>query len=329
MIYIFVSDEQLMLLNRDLNTSTRSAFARGTLKNLKIQWETFLLFCMFFKLNYVSVSTKVLSLYAQFLSRSFKSVESIKNYLSGVKTMHYILGYTTVNINDFMLSLCIKGISRLNPYCVKQAKPITPNILIRMYSLLNFSKLIDTVYWCLFLFAFFLFARKSNLVPNSASDSKEGKYLLHRNVYFKGEILIVEMLWTKTIQFGERKLLTPLIPINGSILCPILAYKSMCEKVKVKGDAPLFSLSSTKFITYNSYQRKLKELISKLNLDPSEYSSHSFRRGGASFAFESGVSADLIQHHGDWKSDAYKRYLAFSLQDKVKVAEKMRDNIIL
>ena len=144
------------------------------------------------------------------------------------------------------------------------------------------------------------------MVPNSESDIKEGKYLSHRNVYFKGEILIVEMLWTKTIQFGGRKLITSLIPINESNLCPILAYESMCEKVNVKGDAPLFSLPSNKFINYSSYQRKMKELISKLNLDPSEYSSHSLRRGGASFAFESGVQADLIQHHGDWKSDAYK-----------------------
>ena len=32
------------------------------------------------------------------------------------------------------------------------------------------------------------------------------------------------MDWTKTIQFGDRKLLTPVIPIPGSVLCPVKAY---------------------------------------------------------------------------------------------------------
>ena len=30
---------------------------------------------------------------------------------------------------------------------------------------------------------------------------------------------------------------------------------------------------------------------------------------------------------GDWRSDAYKKYLTFTLDDKLKVAENMRDFI--
>lgn len=36
------------------------------------------------------------------------------------------------------------------------------------------------------------------------------------------------------------------------------------------------------------------------------FSSHSFRRGGATHAFRSKVPADLIQLHGDRKLDGYK-----------------------
>ena len=54
----------------------------------------------------------------------------------------------------------------------------------------------------------------------------------------------------------------------------------------------------------------------------------SFRRGAASFAFRSGVLGELIQHFGDWASDAYKTYLEISLPVKVQVAEQMKLHIL-
>jgi hypothetical protein len=41
-----------------------------------------------------------------------------------------------------------------------------------------------------------------------------------------------------------------------------------------------------------------------------DYSTHSFRRGGgATWAFSAEVPTELIQLYGDWKSNAYKKYL--------------------
>ena len=57
---------------------------------------------------------------------------------------------------------------------------------------------------------------------------------------------------------------------------------------------------------------------------PHLYRGHSFRRGAATFAFNSGVPGELVQHFGDWASDAYKAYLEFSLPARVKVAEQMK-----
>ena len=52
--------------------------------------------------------------------------------------MHYILGYPTDNINNFLLNLSLKGIARLKPHCVQQALPITPDMLVQMYSFMDF-----------------------------------------------------------------------------------------------------------------------------------------------------------------------------------------------
>lgn len=164
-------------LKADLKTSRRSAYAEGTTRNMKVQWESYLMFCIYFGLQYLPSSTETLCLYAQFLSRTFKSTHSIKNYISGVKTMHYLLGHSTEKINDFLINLSVRGIARLNPYCVKQACPITPDILMQIAMVMDLSNKSDMVYWCLFLFAFFLFARKSNLVPTNKKD------LITKNFY--------------------------------------------------------------------------------------------------------------------------------------------------
>lgn len=287
------------------------------------------MFCLYFGLTYLPVSTDTLSLYAQFLSRSFKAPQAIKNYLSGVRTLHHLLGFSTELINGFLVNLSIRGIERLHPHQVKQASPITPKILSRIYQEINSDRKKDIVFWCLFLFAFFLFARKSNLVPNSVKDIKSGKFLLRKNVTLNDGILIISMAWSKTNQFGQKILKIPLLPIAGSVLCPVTAYIKMCQAVKADRDAPLFSLPKGKYITYLAFQTELKYLIDKIGLNATEFSTHSFRRGGTTFAFQSKVPTVLIKAHGDWKSECYQKYLSFSLEDMVLVAANMRQNILL
>ena len=72
------SDMQLKSLKNDLRQLNAVAYASGTRRNLKEQRESFLLFYFYFGFSFLTVSTKTLQLYAQFLSRTFKSVESIK-----------------------------------------------------------------------------------------------------------------------------------------------------------------------------------------------------------------------------------------------------------
>ena len=104
-------------------------------------------------------------------------MNSIRNYISGVKTLHAIAGFDNEQFSDFSLLLTFRGLARLNPHCGKQANPITLEILISIHNNLDFSDKSNIVYWCLFLFAFFLVARKSNLVPSSKQDFSDGKYV--------------------------------------------------------------------------------------------------------------------------------------------------------
>jgi integrase len=100
----------------------------------------------------------------------------------------------------------------------------------------------------------------------------------------------------------------------------------MLSLIPAASTSPLFVVPGKKKlipITYRKLQMFLKDLIKTCGRDPDSYSSHSFRRGGATWAFQSRVPSDLIQLHGDWASDAYKKYLHFPLGSKLLVVTRM------
>ena len=323
---------QLRLLKEDQQISSRHAFAHGTFKNIEVQWRTFLTFCVYFAFNYLPASLDTVCLYVQFLGRSFKSVDSIKNYLNGVRLLHVLNDFEFPFLQCMPLKLTLRGLSRLNPHLPRKALPITPQILMQMYKFLDMDNPLDTTFWSLFLLAFFMMSRKSNLVPTSVSKFDKNKQLCRGDIVIKHDILVILIKWSKTIQFGQRMLRIPISSIPGNILCPVTAYKNMIRCVPARSNSPAFCkfiLGKLVPITYLEFQNKLRSLINLTGRDAFCYSTHSFRRGGASFAFESNVSSELIQLHGDWRSDAYKTYLDFSLQQKLSVSQLMCDKISL
>ena len=56
-------------------------------------------------------------------------------------------------------------------------------------------------------------------------------------------------------------------------------------------------------ISCTEFNKKVKALAG------ADFSSHSFRRGGATHALSSGVPVAVIQTMGDWKSNVYLSYL--------------------
>jgi len=174
-------------------------------------------------------------------------------------------------------------------------------------------------------------SRKSNLVPTSVKKFDSSKQLCRNDITVYSSFLVVSFKWTKTLQFGNQILNIPLVLISNSKFCPVHAYRRMCELNPLPAKFPAFSVYSKKavvLITYNQFQQKLRTLIRKVGLNPKLFSSHSFRRGGATLAAKSGVSPQFIQLMGDWKSDAYKQYIVHPLSDKLHVAKRMRNFVV-
>ncbi len=327
----FVTDPAINQLKVQLRHTQQAAFAQGTMNNLQIQWNSYFSFCQRFKFVSIPATSQTICLYIQHLANVLKSPDSVRNYLNGVKVLHLLSDASTVAFQSFEVKLTLKGMRRLKAHHPKQAAPITVPILQAFFLLLDVTKPFDATCWALILIAFYCMLRKSNLVPESAHKFDPTKQLTRSDIQVNSKCLLVHIKWSKTIQFAQRKLTIPLLAIPGSHLCPVQAYTNMLKLVKAGPQDPAFSLLSNHGIiplTYRQLLNKIKSLAAGSGFDPSAYSTHSLRRGGASLAFKLNVPGEIIKVQGDWSSSAYLRYLNIPLRQRVMVAAAVRDFVL-
>lgn len=73
---------------------------------------------------------------------------------------------------------------------------------------------------------------------------------------------------------------------------------------------------------------KLRETLQSAGVQADAYAGHSFQRGGASFAYQSGVSLELIKVLGDWRSNAVLRYLTIPLNIRLQSANLLCKSVL-
>ena len=73
--------------------------------------------------------------------------------------------------------------------------------------------------------------------------------------------------------------------VPGSVLCPVRALKHMFDTIPGRDTSPLFAVSAGKAMSYEWFQKRLKQVIKQLGFRPEAFSSHSMRRGGMEWAY--------------------------------------------
>ncbi|KAI8481635.1 negative regulation of toll-like receptor 5 signaling pathway [Branchiostoma belcheri] len=322
------------LLEQDTRETQRHAFTVGTQANHRTQFRAYLAFCHYFNQPAFPASAHLLACYAQFLSRSLKSPDSISHYLSAVKLLHQLNGFHTLDLQAFELKQTLRGLKKTLQHRPREARPVTPELLHLLQRHLDHNKPKDATIWTILLIGFFAYFRKSNLVPPSAAAFDPRKHLRRRDITSAPEGLILRTSWSKTIQANERELLAPILAIPGSPLCPVAAYKNMIHLLPAGPDSPAFILPPTarqpiRPVTASILDRSFKRLLTQAGLSTDAHTIHDLRRGGYTLAFEAGVPRELRQHHGDWRSNADLLYLKLSMAQRLRLPAAMRRLLLL
>ena len=321
---------QLSSLRRDMRRSARQAFAQKSWSNLRTQFNAYFMFCLHFHLVPLPADLDTICLYTQFLSRSFVSPQAIRNYVNGVKFLHIITGHAYDFSNNRILQLVLKGIEKGLSHMPVRATPISPHILKAVARAISLHSPEDVTCLCASVLLFLLMARAGNVFYHMEHGKPRG--LSRSHVVFSRHAILVTFTHTKTITFGSRVLQIPLLAVPDSLLCPVAIFRRMVQLTPAAPSQPLFvtfsggQLAPLSKISFLAHFRSL--LVRAGVSSPSAFSCHSFRRGGASWAFRVGVPGEIIQIYGDWASDCYKRYLDISLDTRFVLARAVRDSLL-
>ena len=299
------------------------AVKESTKKGYLTHLNAYIEFCDRFGFDYFPCDNLQLCRFGQFLVkyRGLKSAESVGNYISGIRTCMAMIGTQVPDPLEKQMQMFNQGLKALMPHETRQMKPITPEILLKIYDVVDFTNLTDMVAWVATLIGFTLFLRRSNLVPEAMDRFESDKQFCRKdfNVIDPISVMMAEVRWSKTIQFKEKVLRLPILPAGNKCICPVLWMHYMIEQIPGLPDDPAFMIiqkGQKLALSANQLVARLRKWLTLIGENAEDYALHSLRRGGATFAHQCNIQGDMIKLLGDWASDAWKRYCDISMDQR-------------
>ena len=238
--------DALQSLQQNLGSIPTRAFNDSTKRSMRTYLHSHLLFCQYWKFTPFPVSKTKYLCYLVFFSPSLSLYRSVVNYLGIITHINGSFGASLAFLQDYDVYLAKRALCRIMGDCVAQKEPITIEILLTLFSQFDFNNHLHVCMCALFLVAFFLFLRISNLVPHKLSDIADPQacHLTPSKGTFASQGAFLCITHTKTIPFHEQQLEICLPCIPGSPLCPVTALQQYLASVQLPPHSPLFVCKS-------------------------------------------------------------------------------------
>ena len=248
--------------------------------------------------------------FIEYLHQNHISHKVISAYLSSVRSMASLYNLPLQPFSHPALTRLLRSISLTSHFAP------TPRGVFDIPTLYNISMSCDTrddphLYRAIFLVAFYGFLRMSNIAPHSSKNFSQHHHFLRQDVIFgpPGAHLILK--WTKTMQDRKSHHIIQLPTISNKYLCPVQALTALLKSRDLPPQAPLFASINPPHrpIIDTHIRDALRAILLLRNISPVSHGFHTFRRSGATFAFDHSVPLQNIMSHGLWRSSAVWTYL--------------------
>jgi hypothetical protein len=309
-----------------------NALALNTTSNYNSVAIAFISYCLYFERTPILPASDATIAGWLTVSSLTCSAASLRVYLSGVRFLHVSNGFPWPEMSErSSLFLCYRGIKRLCGRPSKPKLPITLELLLKIYHKLNFDDHDTLMWWAAALVAFYGFLRKDNVTVKKAS-----AFNVRANLC-RGDFRLEEGSWTsppsdsvawlkirhsKVNQANTKEHLIPLMPIEGSPLCPVLALRKAFGASPCGEEEAAFMMTKDGVkvpMEHAYFVSSLKSALEAIGVNPDDYSGHSFRSGGCTLAFTLPGLAErheLIRWLGDWATSIYLDYNRLSVESK-------------
>ncbi len=324
---LFPGQSTLKKLLLQANDRQQHAYTKGTNSNHKSQIYIYLEFCHKLNQQPLDPDRDTVLAYVEYLCQHLTSYKSIRNYFSAINFLHNSLEISFSVKDCFPVQLLLRAAKLTVKEGNRRKLPIT---IQQLTDIINYtSQLGDlgTLIKVGICFSFFGFLRQSNIAPKSASEFDIMKHTTRGDIEFREPGLVISIRWSKTKQAGEQPHLVPLSKLTNKTLCPVRAYKKLLKVSPTHhSNQPLLSLSASDVLSAHSLSSHFKHIVSQVGLNPTHYSLHSLRRGGALAAVQGGASLVSAKIHGDWRSEAIWDYLVAQTPEHSQVAQVFRSS---
>ena len=276
-------------------------------------WLDFQAFRVATGLFHQQVDVFILLSFMEYLFHNSQSHGNIANYLAAIRAYHILHGLNTTPFKDERLSLYLKSLRLQAPLAPSRRSIVDIQFLTKIIQTCESFKFL-VVFRSLYLLCFFSFLRLSNILPHFVPTFDHTRQLARADYIATSQGAILLIKWSKTLQNRKDIATIPTSLLGDTLLCPIASINHMVRLYPVSDNEPLFVVPRAQTLvplTDSVARKHLKDISSHLGL-PKSLTFHDFRRAGASWAFQNGVSLEHIMKHGTWHLDAIWTYLSSS-----------------
>ena len=250
------------------------------------------------------------------------TVPSIRNYLSAVRNLHIVYGFSDPLSGLPRVPLVLKGIKHVQGDVRQVKTPITALVLLSMKLQLDFHKFDHVMFLAACCLAFFGFLRCTEFTVPSAGFQND-VHLTPRDISVDKkpfpDSLVVKLKKSKTDQF--KRGFSVVLARSDSQICPVPALLAYLH-LRGPSQGPLFLFQNGTVLTRVKFSKLVCETVLAAGWS-GNFTSHSFRVGTASTAASLGVPDYLIKALGRWNSNAYILYVKLSRHQVSTVSRLM------
>lgn len=254
------------------------------------------------------------SIFVGFLVKKRAALGTVKVYLHGIRAHYLDSTMGTFNPCDsYRIQMCVRGAARILKDIPSPKLAFLIEFLLAIKIKMS-GDFIDSRDWAALTTGFFGLLRKAELLAIRWRDI--------RKITDGAKIFIPESKTdpnSKGVFVHVASRTDPLCPVSALVnLASFLNPDSRADNIFVFATTRNKSPANQP-LSHNAFVKRIKKWIAAIGLDPKEYSGHSLRRGGATALIRAGVSPELVQLQGRWRSDAYRLYVQRSSEQLLAI----------
>lgn len=319
-----------ILLGMAIGESTRQSYSSGV--NSYIKFVDSIAISPAFP---ASIETLCLWISSLAMAPNYLKLGTCKVYLTAVINQHIERGFNSPLENaPPMLDRLFAGIKRLSAYTddinnsKKPKLPITTDMLRLMSRQLNPHVRCDSLVMAMIWVATSAMLRISEFTSDHKNNDRllsmnqltfideQDKTIECINIHQHSKIkrAILHLHQSKTDPFRKG---VDIIIASAEAIQALTQYLMHTQQENQGKRSPLFRFPDGNPINRQWFMKQVSILLSNAGYNSSNYSSHSFRKGGAVSLLHNGVSDSIIRQMGRWKSDAFHLYLRHPTDDTI------------